>query len=223
MRFPSPLIPATLVRRYKRFLADVLLNSGEQITVHVANPGAMTGLATPGARVFLSKSSNDRRKLPYSWELVEADVGSGPELIGVNTTHPNGLVMEAISTSQIPELTGYSRISREVSYGRQSRIDFLLERPGSAACYLEVKNVHLMRQARLAEFPDAVTKRGARHLAELGVHDWQRGAGRHAVSDPDRLGGAFHACSRHRSRLRDRLRPCAATRGRGPGLALHDR
>src|ERR1051326_6605921 len=97
MRFTEPLIPATLVKRYKRFLADVLLPSGEAITAHVANPGAMIGLAAPGSRVWLSKSANSKRKLPYSWELVEVDLGAGPELIGINTAHPNLLVAEAIA------------------------------------------------------------------------------------------------------------------------------
>jgi sugar fermentation stimulation protein A len=169
MRFSAPLIPAILVRRYKRFLADVQLNSGEQMTVHIANPGAMIGLATPGVRVFLSKSANLSRKLAYSWELVEVDLGSGLELVGVNTAHPNGLVMEAITSRAIPELHGYGIVRREVSYGVNSRVDFLLERTGSPPCYVEVKNVHLMRQARLAEFPDAVTARGTKHLAELAA------------------------------------------------------
>jgi sugar fermentation stimulation protein A len=167
MRFPTPLVPATLIRRYKRFLADVVLDSGETLTVHVANPGAMIGLSTPGARIFVSKSDNARRKLSYSWELVEADLGSGPELVGVNTSYPNALVLEAITAKRIPELEGYGVLRREVRYGSNCRIDFLLEDAHRPPCYLEVKNVHLMRQSRLAEFPDAVTARGAKHLGEL--------------------------------------------------------
>jgi sugar fermentation stimulation protein A len=167
MRFPTPLVPATLIRRYKRFLADVVLDSGETLTVHVANPGAMIGLSTPGARIFVSKSDNARRKLSYSWELVEADLGSGPELVGVNTSYPNALVLEAITAKRIPELEGYGVLRREVRYGGNCRIDFLLEDAHRPPCYLEVKNVHLMRQSRLAEFPDAVTARGAKHLGEL--------------------------------------------------------
>ena len=167
MRFPAPLIPATLIRRYKRFLADVALGSGETLTVHVANPGAMIGLSTPGARVYVSKSDNARRKLSHSWELVEVDLGSGPELVGVNTSYPNALVLEAIAAKQIPELDGYSLVRREVRYGRNCRVDFLLEDAHRPPCYLEVKNVHLMRQSRLAEFPDAVTARGVKHLDEL--------------------------------------------------------
>jgi sugar fermentation stimulation protein A len=168
MRFASPLIPATLVRRYKRFLADVVLPSGETITAHVANPGAMTGLAPPGARLWLSKSDDTRRKLPYAWELVEVDLGAGLELVGVNTAHPNRLVAEALAAASIPECAGYPSLRREVRYGNKARIDFFLQCPSRGDCYVEVKNVHLMRAPGLAEFPDSVTARGARHMDELG-------------------------------------------------------
>ena len=169
MRFSAPLMPATLVRRYKRFLADVELPSGETITVHCANPGAMIGLNAPGARVWLSKSANATRKLPHSWELIEVDLGAGVELVGINTGHPNALAGEAIAAGLIPELAGYATARREVRYGESSRVDFLLEGPPRPACYVEIKNVHLMRERGLAEFPDAVTRRGARHLAELAA------------------------------------------------------
>jgi sugar fermentation stimulation protein A len=169
MRFVSTLIPATLARRYKRFLADVVLESGEVTTVHVANPGAMTGLDRPLSRVWLSDSGNPLRKLPLTWELIETDLGSGPELVGVNTGHPHQLVGEAIEAGLIPELRNYPSIRREVKYGTGSRIDFLLDDPMRRPCYLEIKNVHLMRKPHLAEFPDCVTDRGAKHLRELAT------------------------------------------------------
>lgn len=167
MKFPSPLVPARLLKRYKRFLADVELEDGTILTTHVANPGAMTGLLPTDARIWLSKSESASRKLPYSWELVETDFGNGMEFAGVNTAHANTLVAEALTAGGIVELKGYATVRREVKYGAASRIDFLLDDPGKPPCYVEVKNVSLMRSAGRAEFPDAVTARGTKHLAEL--------------------------------------------------------
>ncbi len=164
MQFPDPLIHGTLLRRYKRFLADILLDDGQEITAHCANPGAMLGLTKEGSEVWLSPSRNPKRKLKYSWELMYADGG----LVGINTAHPNGLVEEAISAHKIDALAGYDSIRREVKYGKNSRVDLLLGDENRPDCYVEVKNVHLMRRPGLAEFPDSVTKRGAKHLVELG-------------------------------------------------------
>jgi sugar fermentation stimulation protein A len=169
MRFPTPLIPARLVKRYKRFLADVVLADGTETTVHVANPGSMLGLVEPGSRIWLSKSDNPKRKLGYSWELIEVDFGRGPEIVGVNTAHPNRIVAEAITAGRVRELSGYARLRREVRYGKASRVDFLLEDDGRPPCYVEVKNVHMMREPGRAEFPDSVTARGTKHLRELSA------------------------------------------------------
>ena len=167
MRFSPGLIEGRLVRRYKRFLADVELAGGEIITAHCANPGAMLGLNAEGARVWLSRSSNPKRKLVFSWELIEVDLGRGPALVGINTSSPNGAVAAAIERGLIPQLTGYASLRREVRYGGNSRVDILLEDETRPPCYVEIKNVHLMRQEGLAEFPDSVTARGAKHLKAL--------------------------------------------------------
>jgi sugar fermentation stimulation protein A len=163
MLFPQPLKRGVLIRRYKRFLADVLLDEGGETTVHTPNPGAMLGLAAPGMTVWCSDSGSATRKLPLTWELVEADGG----LVGINTMAPNRLVAEALAADAIPELSGYASIRREVKYGEASRIDFLLEHPDRPRCWLEIKNCHLMRTLGLAEFPDCVAARSAKHLREL--------------------------------------------------------
>jgi sugar fermentation stimulation protein A len=168
MRFHEPLLEGRLVERYKRFLADVVLADGEQVTAHCANPGAMMGLKEPGSRVFLSRASNPNRKLKYNWELVEVPAGGGPhQLIGINTSRPNLLVAEALREGRLAPFAGYDRVRPEVKYGRNSRVDFLLEKDGEPPCYLEVKNCHLMREAGFAEFPDCVAARSAKHLYEL--------------------------------------------------------
>ncbi len=163
MKFPDPLLAGRLIKRYKRFLADVELDTGEFVTAHCANPGAMLGLVAPGARVWLSPARNPARKLKFTWELVEADGG----LVGINTSHPNAIAEEAILAGRVEPVQGYGSLRREVKYGQNSRIDILLEEPGRPDCYVEIKNVHLMREAGLAEFPDSVTKRGTKHLGEL--------------------------------------------------------
>lgn len=161
MKLPQPLYEATLIRRYKRFLVDVTLTDGEEITAHCPNSGSMKGCAEPGSRVYLSRSPNQKRKHPFSLELVQA----GGQWVGVNTMRPNELVREAISGGVIPELTGYEEIHKEVRYGTNSRIDLLLA-GANGKCYVEVKNVTLL-EGKHALFPDAVTKRGQKHLLEL--------------------------------------------------------
>ncbi|HEY8567237.1 MAG TPA: DNA/RNA nuclease SfsA [Beijerinckiaceae bacterium] len=167
MRFPVPLIEGRLVQRYKRFLADVDLATGERVTAHCANPGAMLGLCEPGARVLLSASTNASRKLTHSWELVERDFGRGPEWVGINTTRPNALVREALEAGQLAPLVGYETLRAEVPYGERSRVDFLLTGFGRPDCYVEVKNCHFSREPGLAEFPDCVAARSSRHMGEL--------------------------------------------------------
>jgi sugar fermentation stimulation protein A len=166
MRFASPLVRGTLVRRYKRFLADVMLEDGREVTAHCANPGAMLGLNAPGTRVWLEAAGDPRRKLGFAWRLVELE---GGHFAGIDTTLPNRLVAEALAEGAIPALAGYATVRPEVRTGTKSRIDFLLSGPGRPDARVEVKNAHLRRSGALAEFPDSVTARGARHLAELAA------------------------------------------------------
>lgn len=166
MRFPDPLVRGTLIKRYKRFLTDVRLDSGETVVAHCANSGSMLSVQEPGAEVWLSPARNPERKLRWTWELIR--IGDG--LVGINTQHPNALVAEAVSAGAIPPLTGYESVRREVKYGKNSRIDLLLEGNGRPPCYVEVKNVTMRRGTAPddpVEFPDAVTARGAKHLVEL--------------------------------------------------------
>lgn len=160
MKLP-PLIAGTLIKRYKRFLADVILEDGSEITIHCPNSGSMLGCATPGSRVFLSRSSNPGRKYPHTWELVEC----GSFWAGINTGLPNRLAREAIEDGTLNELQGYATIRSEVPYGEHSRVDLLLEGT-TGRCFVEVKNVTLV-EGRRALFPDAVTIRGQKHLNEL--------------------------------------------------------
>ncbi|MBS9441751.1 DNA/RNA nuclease SfsA [Photorhabdus heterorhabditis] len=164
MKFHPPLQSATLIRRYKRFLADVITPEGETLTIHCANTGAMTGCATPGDTVWYSTSDNPKRKYPNSWELTETQDG---HWICVNTLRANDLVAEAIKQNAISEFSEYKKISREVKYGEErSRIDLLLQAEQQVNCYIEVKSVTLL-QNNCGYFPDAVTTRGQKHLREL--------------------------------------------------------
>ena len=167
MQFATPLIRGRLVKRYKRFLADVVLDSGETITATCANTGSMKGLVNPGAVVWLSESDSPTRKYRHTWEMVEHDGGRGTTIVGINTGHPNKIVAEAIGAGKIAKLKGFANLRREVKYGKNSRIDILLEDPHKGLCYVEIKNVHFLRRAGLAEFPDSVTERGAKHLLEM--------------------------------------------------------
>jgi sugar fermentation stimulation protein A len=165
MRFPTPLVPARLVRRYKRFLADAVLEeTGQEITAHCPNPGSMMGLAEPGMRIWLEPNADPRKKLKFGWRLVELP---GGHWSGIDTAVPNRVVKQALTDRAIPALAGYGTVRAEVKYGRQSRVDFLLSDAGLPDAYVEVKNVHLRRSGDWAEFPDCVTARGTRHLAEL--------------------------------------------------------
>ena len=192
MDFAAPLVPGRLIRRYKRFLADIELASGEVVTAHCANPGAMLGLNMPGLKVWVEPNDDPKKKLRYGWRLIEFE----NHWVGIDTSVPNRVVGEALRARRIPEFAGYRQIRPEVRYGVGSRIDFLLTGPNLPNAdlpdaYVEVKNVHLMRRPGLAEFPDSVTKRGARHLDELAA---MAAAGHRAVmlycvqrTDCDRL------------------------------------
>ncbi len=164
MQFDPPLVPARLVSRYKRFLFDAILEDGTPITGSCPNTGSMRGLTAPGSRIWLSQHDSPTRKYQHMLELVEAD----GTLVGINTGMPNRLAEEAIRAGMINSLTGYGIVKREQRYGANSRIDLLLLDEARPPAYIEVKNVHFMRTAGLAEFPDSVTARGAKHLDELG-------------------------------------------------------
>lgn len=167
MQFDPPLVVGTLKRRYKRFLADVALETGEEITASCPNTGSMMGLTTPGSRVWLSESDSPTRKYRHTLEVVEDTSQGAPCLVAINTNHPNRVVSEAVADGRIAPLKGYGSLKREVKYGANSRIDILLEDEKRGRAYVEIKNVHLLRRKGLAEFPDSVTARGAKHLGEL--------------------------------------------------------
>jgi len=161
MRFEPPLLGGHLVRRYKRFLADVVLDDGRELTVHCPNPGSMKSLVRDGARVYVSDSENPGRKLRYTWELVRV----GRHWAGVNTMRTNAIVGEALRKRRIPELAAYGDIRAEAPMGERRRVDFLLTQ-GGRRCFVEVKNVSLAEDG-VARFPDSVTSRGRAHLLEL--------------------------------------------------------
>ncbi len=164
MQFDQTLLPGILLRRYKRFLADVQLADGSTLTAHTPNTGSMLGCAEPGSRVWLRDSGNPERKYRYAWELVENRAGT---MIGINTGIVNRLVSEAILNGVAGSLQGYDTIRQEVRYGSEnSRIDLLLE-GGGVPCYVEIKNVTAVDESGCAIFPDAVSSRGSKHLREL--------------------------------------------------------
>ena len=166
MKFETPLVPARLIRRYKRFLADCTLEDGREVTAHCANPGSMMGLAEPGEKIWLEPNDDPKKKLKYGWRLVDHENG---HFTGVDTSVPNKALRAALEAGEIPELAAYRTVRPEVKYGENSRIDFLLTQPGLPDAYVEVKSVTLSRQPGLAEFPDTVTARGTKHLSELAA------------------------------------------------------
>ncbi len=157
-----PLLSGTLIRRYKRFLADVRLDDGTIITAHCPNSGAMTGCSQPGRTAFISYHDDPKRKLKYTWQLIEMPTS----LVGVNTMIPNRLVAQSIRQGLIHELSDYDDIVSEVKVGNNSRIDLLLQSDKKDPCYVEIKNCTLVENGQ-ALFPDAVTLRGKKHLVEL--------------------------------------------------------
>lgn len=164
MQFSTPLVPARLIRRYKRFLADVRFEDGTETTAHCANPGSMMGLADAGTKVWLEPNDDPKKKLKYGWRLVDHEDG---HFTCVDTAVPNKALKAALIAGDVRELGGYDHVRPEVKYGENSRIDFLLSGEGRPDCYVEVKSVTLSRKSGLAEFPDSVTARGTKHLSEL--------------------------------------------------------
>jgi sugar fermentation stimulation protein A len=159
-----PLISGILLKRYKRFLADILLSDGTKVTAHCPNSGSMTGCCESGRPVYISKHNNPKRKYPYTWELIDM----GTSLVGVNTMRPNRLVAETVMEGNISEFNGFDKITPEIKVGKHSRLDLKLEKKDSSSCYVEIKNCTLVENST-ALFPDAVTIRGQKHLTELEI------------------------------------------------------
>jgi sugar fermentation stimulation protein A len=157
------LIPGTLLRRYKRFLADVELADGGRLTAHCPNTGAMTGCAEPGSPVWLSVSNSPTRKYPHTWELVE----TGRGMACVHSARANRVVEEALAADRIGSLAGYAELRREVKYGKGSRADLQLSDPQRGVCTVEVKSVTLCLERGVGVFPDAVSERARKHLNDL--------------------------------------------------------
>ncbi|WP_027253633.1 DNA/RNA nuclease SfsA [Photobacterium halotolerans] len=165
MNYTPSLQPATLIKRYKRFLADIALPDGTITTIHCANTGAMTGCAEPGSSIWYSTSDNPKRKYAHSWELTQTQDG---HWICINTARANQIVAEALKNNHIPELSGYASLRTEVKYGTEnSRVDIVLDDPLLPSCFIEVKSVTLLEDNGRGYFPDAVTTRGQKHLREL--------------------------------------------------------
>ena len=163
MKFSNKLVKAKFIKRYKRFFSEHILEDGTTVIAHCANTGAMKGLNKEGITSWLLKNDNPKRKLKWSWELCQIN----KTYIGINTHNPNRIIEEALKNKTINQLKDYSSFKREVKYGENSKIDFLLNHSKNRDCYLEIKNVHLSRKNKLAEFPDSVTERGKKHMTEL--------------------------------------------------------
>jgi sugar fermentation stimulation protein A len=203
VKFEQPLRAGRLIKRYKRFMADVELDDGEVVTAHCPNSGSMATCKDPGQPVRLLYVDSPKRKLKYTWELYH----SGQGWVGINTQRPNALVAEAIEAGEVPELRGYGKLRREVKYGQNSRVDILLEEEGEAPCFVEVKNCTLLAPDGRIRFPDAVTERGRKHLDELiqTVQEGNRAVMFFLVNreDGDGFGPADHIDPAYGRRLRE--------------------
>ncbi len=163
MIFSNKLVKAKFIKRYKRFFSDHILEDGQKVVAHCANTGAMLGLNEEGITTWLLRNNDPNRKLKWSWELCQ----NNSTFIGVNTHNPNKIIEEALNKNMIPQLENFISFKREVRYGDNSKIDFLINYSNKPDCYLEIKNVHLSRKKNIAEFPDSITSRGKKHMSEL--------------------------------------------------------